>query len=110
MAGWRCRTAYAVITGLVVVAFPLLADAARKAFEHVRHLGAIGPWLPLVWTPALAVAVLWWTQGSGIPQVVAALDDALPAHERSRLVSLRLALEKVVLVSGGLLAGLSIAS
>ena len=115
---WRDRAVvltYAVITGLVVVAFTLLAEAASKGFEHVLHLGTIGPWLPLVWTPALTVALLWWTrrfapgaQGSGIPQVVAALDDALPPHERSRLVSLRLSVEKIVLVSGGLLAGLSI--
>ena len=115
---WRDRAVvltYAVITGLVVVAFTLLAEVASKGFEHVLHLGAIGPWLPLVWTPALTVALLWWTrrfapgaQGSGIPQVVAALDDTLPPHERSRLVSLRLSVEKVVLVSGGLLAGLSI--
>ncbi len=106
---------YAVITGSVVVAFTLLAEVASKGFEHVLHFGAFGPWLPLVWTPALTVALLWWTQrfapgaqGSGIPQVVAALDDTLPPHERSRLVSLRLSVEKVVLVSGGLLAGLSI--
>ncbi len=46
--------------------------------------------------------------GSGIPQVVAALDDGLPAETRSKLVSLRISLQKIVLVSGGLLAGLSI--
>ncbi|MFO1315663.1 MAG: chloride channel protein [Burkholderiales bacterium] len=115
---WRDRAivlAYAVITGSVVVAFTLLSEVASRGFDYMVHLGAIGPWLPLVWTPALTVALLWWTRrfapgaaGSGIPQVVAALDDALPAHERYRLVSLRLAVEKVVLVSGGLLAGLSI--
>ncbi len=115
---WRDRAVvltYAMITGLVVVAFTLLAEVASKGFEYVLHVGAVGPWLPLVWTPALTVALFWWTrrfapgaQGSGIPQVVAALDDTLPSHERTRLVSLRLSVEKVVLVSGGLLAGLSI--
>lgn len=115
---WRDRAVvltYAVVTGLVVVAFTLLAEVASKGFESVVQFGAIGPWLPLLWTPALTVALLWWTrrfapgaQGSGIPQVVAALDDGLPQAERSRLVSLRLSVEKVLLVSGGLLAGLSI--
>lgn len=115
---WRDRAVmltYAVITGLVVVAFTLLSEAASDAFDHLRRLGALGPWLPLVWTPALALALAWWTRrfapgagGSGIPQVVAALDEDLPRPKQARLVSLRLSLEKIVLVSGGLLAGLSI--
>jgi len=106
---------YAVLTGLVVVVFTLLAEAASGGFDHVRELGAYGPWLALAWTPALTVAMLWWTrrfaggaQGSGIPQIVAALDDGLPPNERSLLVSLRMSLQKIALVSGGLLAGLSI--
>ena len=115
---WRDRAvvlAYAVITGSVVVGFTLLAEAASKGFDRLLRVDTIGPWLPLIWTPALAVALLWWTrrfapgaQGSGIPQVVAALEDHVPPHEQSRLVSLRLSLQKIALVSGGLLAGLSI--
>jgi hypothetical protein len=65
--------------------------------------------------PALTVALLWWTRrfvpgalGSGIPQVVRALDDDLPPSQRAWLVSLRVSLHKIGLVSGGLLAGLSI--
>lgn len=107
--------AYAVVTGLVVVGFTFVAEAASEGFEHVRGLGEYGPWLALAWTPALTVVVLWWTrrfapgaEGSGIPQVVAALDDRLPQAQRSALVSLRLSLHKIGLVSGGLLAGLSI--
>jgi len=46
--------------------------------------------------------------GSGIPQVVRALDDELTPDERSFLVSLRVSLHKIGLVAGGLLAGLSI--
>ena len=106
---------HAVITGLVVVAFTLLAEQASHAFLALSQAGAAGPWLPLVWTPALTVALLWWTRrhaegtaGSGIPQVVRALDDDLQPHQQDWLVSLRLSLHKVWLVSGGLLAGLSI--
>ena len=106
---------YAVLTGLIVVGFTLLAEAAGKGFEAIRQIGAIGPWLPLLWSPVLAALLLWWTrrfawgaQGSGIPQVVAVLDEQTLPAEHSRLVSLGLSLQKIVLVSGGLLAGLSI--
>jgi len=115
---WRDRAvviAYAFATGLVVVGFTLLADAASRAFGVLFGLDGVGHWLPLVWTPALTVALLWWTrryaagtEGSGIPQVVAALDERFPAAIRDRLVSLELSLHKIALVSGGLLAGLSI--
>ena len=106
---------FAVLTGLVVVGFTLLAEAAGKGFASIRQIGAIGHWLPLLWSPALAVLLLWWTrrhawgaQGSGIPQVLAVLNEQPFAADSSRLVSLRLSLQKIVLVSGGLLAGLSI--
>ncbi len=69
----------------------------------------------LLWTPLLTVAVLAWTRrfvpaalGSGIPQVVRAVDDELTPGQRRWLVSPRVALHKIGLVSGGLLAGLSI--
>jgi H+/Cl- antiporter ClcA len=106
---------YAAATGLVVVGFTLLADVASEGFDHLRHLGKFGGWLPLIWTPALTVALLWWTRrfvpgalGSGIPQVVLALDDDTAPKRRGQLVSLRLSMHKIGLVSGGLLAGLSI--
>jgi H+/Cl- antiporter ClcA len=115
---WRDRAlvlAFAVATGLVVVAFTLLADIASAGFAHILAFGIIGQLGSLIWTPALTVAILWCThrfapgaQGSGIPQVVAALDDDLVPMQRHRLVSLWLSLSKIVLVSGGLLAGLSI--
>lgn len=106
---------YAVATGLLVVGFTLLAEWASEGFAHLRGWGEYGPWLTLIWTPACTVAVLWWARrfapgalGSGIPQVVLALDDSTPVLQRTRLVSLRLSLHKIGLVSGGLLAGLSI--
>ncbi|MBC7941585.1 MAG: chloride channel protein [Chitinophagaceae bacterium] len=106
---------YAAATGLVVVVFTLLTEAASHGFEQMRSAGAWGPWLMLAWTPALTVGLLWWTRrfapgamGSGIPQVVRALDDDLDRQQQSWLVSLRLSMHKIGLVSGGLLAGLSI--
>jgi len=107
--------AYAVATGLVVVGFTFLAEAAAHAFGLLEQAGTHGRYLALLWTPLLTVALLWWTRrfvpgamGSGIPQVVRALDDELDASQRPWLVSLRVSLHKIALVSGGLLAGLSI--
>lgn len=107
--------AYAAATGLLVVGFTLLAEAASHAFLWLQGPEGAGRWLPLLLTPAGAVLLLAWTRrfapgaaGSGIPQVVRALEDDLAPAQQSALVSLKLALHKVVLVSGGLLAGLSI--
>jgi H+/Cl- antiporter ClcA len=115
---WIDRTVvmiFAALTGLLVVGFTLLAEGGTELFTKLTHLGPWAMWLPLVWTPALTVAVLWWTRryaegamGSGIPQVVRALDDDIDTRQRAWLVSLKLSLHKVGLVSGGMLAGLSI--
>lgn len=106
---------YAVLTGLVVVGFTLLTELATDTHLQLRGSGWFGAGLALVWTPLLTVAVLMWTRryapeaaGSGIPQVIAALHDDIAPGRASALVSLRLALHKVVLTSAGLLAGLSI--
>lgn len=106
---------FAAATGLVVVGFTLLAEAASHAFESLQRVHPWAPWATLLWTPLLTVAIVWWarrhapgTLGSGIPQVVRALDDDLAPSQSASLVSLRLALHKVWLVSAGLLAGLSI--
>jgi H+/Cl- antiporter ClcA len=106
---------FAALTGLVVVGFTLLSEAASHAHAALRDAGGWGPILALGWTPMLTVALLWWTRrfapgalGSGIPQVVRAIEDELPTARRAWLVSPRIALHKVGLVAGGLLAGLSI--
>jgi H+/Cl- antiporter ClcA len=115
---WVDRTiviGYAVVTGLLVVAFTLIAEAATAT--HQKLAGA-HPWgwaIALVWTPALTVGVLWWARkfapgamGSGIPQVVRVLDSDEESPRHNWLVSLRVSLHKIGLVSAGLLAGLSI--
>jgi H+/Cl- antiporter ClcA len=107
--------AYAAATGALVVGFTLLSDAASDLFSALRTGTPLGLWLPLVWTPLLTVVVVSWTRryasnaaGSGVPQVVLALEDELSPGQRQSLVSLRLALHKIALVASGLLAGLSI--
>ena len=115
---WRDRAVVmlcAAATGLVVVGFTLLSEAANHGHEWLRSQGPWAPWLMLLWTPALTVGLLWWMRrfvpgagGSGIPQVVRALEDDLQPAQRVSLVSLRIAFHKIGLVSGGMLAGLSI--
>lgn len=104
--------AYAVAAGLCVVGFTLLSDWTFGLFQS---LYAAHSWAVFVWTPALTAAIVWLTRryfpgagGSGIPQVMAALDPGLPPEARGRFVSLRLTLAKIGLSSAGLLAGLSI--
>ncbi|CAN7300739.1 chloride channel protein [Acidovorax sp. Leaf76] len=113
---WLDRTivlACACAAGLCVVAFTLMADAAFELFMHIYHWR--GGWAVLVWMPAVTVAVVWATRrwapgaaGSGIPQVMTALEPALDANQRGRFVSLWLSFAKIVLASAGFLAGLSI--
>ena len=103
---------YAVLAGLAVVALTLLADAATEAYGSLRSMAW---WVPLVWTPAITALVVWsirrWAPGaggSGVPQVLVALDPATPIAERPRFVSLRVTVAKILAVSGALLAGLSV--
>jgi len=102
---------FAALTGLSVVALVWLSEHAISFF---RQLQAHWWWSGLIWTPAVTAAVVWscrrWyggAEGSGIPQVLSALDASTKPADRSKFVSLRLSLGKILLTSGGLLAGLS---
>jgi hypothetical protein len=110
---------YAIVTGLVVVAFTLLAEAATHAFASMSRMHPLAPYAALAWTPLLTVAmrvvhapVRAGRRGIGNPAGDAlALDDRTCRGRASSawLVSLRLALSQGGTgVSGGLLAGLSI--
>lgn len=104
--------AAAAAAGLTVVAFTAIAEHALKEFQGLRvHYG----WLPWVWTPLSCVCIVWLTRrfvpgaaGSGIPQVMAALDLSAPPVSHELFVSLRLSVTKIALTSWGLLAGLSL--
>lgn len=105
--------AYAAAAGLCVVVFTLMAEGAFGLFERVFHWQ--GGWAVLVWTPAITAGAVWATRrwapgaaGSGIPQVMVALEPGLDTTHRARFVSLWLSFSKMVLASAGFLAGLSI--
>jgi H+/Cl- antiporter ClcA len=112
---WLARfvvLAYAALAGLSVVAFTWLSDQALQAFERVREASVL---LPFLWTPACTAALAWLTvrhfpgaSGSGIPQVMAALEPPVGDKERPLFVSLRLSVAKVFITAGGLLGGLAI--
>ncbi|MGV7208006.1 chloride channel protein [Oxalobacteraceae bacterium A2-2] len=102
----------AAVAGLTVVGFTHLAEAALDLFLAVA---APTWWLTLLWMPAACAAIVWLTRryaagaaGSGIPQVMAALDPAVPGGQRSLYVSLKLSLAKLALTTAGLLGGLSL--
>lgn len=111
---WRSRIVFwsgGAFVGLFAALFAILADEAQVIFR----LGlAHSAYLPLVLTPAgFALSVFLsrrffpGSQGSGIPQAIAARalkDDAA----RSRLVSIRIAVGKVLLTLLGLLCGASV--
>ena len=72
------------------------------------------PWVPFLVSPAGLVLSLWLTrrffpgaQGSGIPQVIAALSPR-SGGSPSRLLSVRIAIGKILLTTLGLFAGASI--
>ncbi|MGC1332491.1 chloride channel protein [Pseudomonas sp.] len=113
---WRTRITLwvaATVAGLLVVMFARLADMALGLFATQT---AARPWLPFVYTPLVGMLVVWLTtrffpgsQGSGIPQVIAATRLASQGKPVNRLVSLRIAAAKIGLgtlsLTGGFSAG-----
>lgn len=111
---WQRHAIFVVgglVVGLVSVALAILADDAQRAFHGISGRW---PYAPLLLTPLgfglaafLARRFFPNTQGSGIPQAIAArgLQDT---EARSRLVGFRAAAGKVLLTLFGLLVGASI--
>ncbi len=99
----------AILVGLVSVAYAKIIDFG---FEVFRGLVSHAFWLPLVITPIGAALAIWLTQkffrgaeGSGIPQVIATLEDG---RLSSSLLSLRIMLGKIVVSLLGILCGFTI--
>jgi H+/Cl- antiporter ClcA len=113
-AQWRRRIALwggGVLVGLAAIAFARASDLAYAGFTRLL---AVSPWLPLLVTPAVFALLAWltrgaWraTQGSGIPQVIAAL-EVEDADFRRRLLALPIALGKMALTLLALVGGASI--
>jgi H+/Cl- antiporter ClcA len=104
--------AVAAVAGFTVIAFTWLTEQALRLFFDLH---ASLWWAPLAWTPLCTALIVWLTRrfaagaaGSGIPQVMAALDPSVDARHRGLFVSIRLTLAKIALTTWGLLAGLSL--
>ncbi|QYA08521.1 chloride channel protein [Agrobacterium larrymoorei] len=114
---WKPRAVFwigALAVGIISVGFAKAADWAQHLFLSTTTSGEWTFLLPLIITPLgfmlcawLAMVVFPNSGGSGIPQAIAARhfhDD----EDRSRLLSLKLAVGKIVLTIAGLLSGASI--
>lgn len=112
---WSGRLAvltFAALAGLLIVGFTKLAEFA---FHHFEQLQSLYWWSPLLLTPLITIFIVYLTRkhvpgaaGSGIPQVIAALDGKCPSDKISFFVSLKLSFAKILLTSFGLFAGLSL--
>lgn len=101
----------AVAVAIVALLFAKASDAAFAMFERVR---AFSPWWVLLLTPAVFALLAWLTQGrlrpargSGIPQVIAALQTP-EGNFREKDLSLRVSVSKLVLTVLALFGGASI--
>lgn len=101
----------AVVIGLVGVGFALASDWTRELFDFARSFGW---WVPLLLTPAgfvlsahIARTFFPGSQGSGIQQTIAAM-EVTGDERRSALLSVRIAIGKIVLTLLGLACGASI--
>ncbi|HEY4251370.1 MAG TPA: chloride channel protein, partial [Roseomonas sp.] len=111
---WRRRLVFwlgAALVGLAAIGFAALADAAQHLFQRAA---AGGPWLGFLLAPAGLGLSVWLTrrffpgaQGSGIPQVIAALRLEETAR-MGRVLSPRIAAGKVLMTLLGLASGASI--
>jgi H+/Cl- antiporter ClcA len=108
---WKVRLVFwagAVLVGLVCALFAVLAEHANGLFFKLVEYNEL---LPLLVTPLGLVTIAWLTsrifpgsQGSGIPQAIAALEMT----SRSAVLSIRIAIGKILLTLLGLMAGASI--
>jgi H+/Cl- antiporter ClcA len=111
---WKSRLIFwagALAVGLVAALFAMASNDVMAL--HARLI-ARSPWWALLVSPLVMIGVVFCTrhlfpgtQGSGIPQAIAALRSAQQA-DRRRLLSLRIAAGKLLLTLMGFLGGASI--
>jgi H+/Cl- antiporter ClcA len=110
---WQRRMVFmagGLAVGLVAVALAILSDDAQRLFHAIADRWT---YVPLIVTPLgfgiaafLTTRYFPNTQGSGIPQAIAAR-DLKETSARAKLVGLRPAIGKVLLTLFGLLVGAS---
>jgi len=101
----------AAMAGLIVVLFAIATEHAIELFFKMQQMHW---WAPLIITPLGGMVVVWLTrrwfkgaEGSGIPQVMAALHQESADNKYPGLVNFKLAMGKIFLGVGALLSGFS---
>ncbi|MDD5058843.1 MAG: chloride channel protein [Sideroxydans sp.] len=112
---WKRRLVFwsgAISVGLVAILFAVACERANVQFHRVL---AYSPYLPLLLTPLGFALIVVLTrkyfpgsQGSGIPQTIAALDPKESRNIREQVLSLRVTMGKILLTIGGLFFGASV--
>lgn len=113
--GWKRRIALwggAVAVALVAIVFAKASDAAFQLFQRII---AHSLWWALLLTPGIFALLAWLTngvlrptRGSGIPQVIAALERPDDQAFRSANLSLKVSAGKLLLTTLSLLGGASV--
>jgi len=100
---------------LVGLAATLFAIGSEAAYELFMGLIDHSPYWALLTLPAGLMFATWLTrrffpgaQGSGIPQVLAASESGMSTEARRGILSLRIAIGKMLMTMLGLLSGASI--
>lgn len=101
----------ALVSGLIVVLFAEFTEHAIGLFSTLTHDRW---WVTLIMCPAAGFGIVWLTrryfpgaEGSGIPQVMAAIRPDLPREQAGLFVSIKIAIGKIILGAVGLAAGFS---
>jgi H+/Cl- antiporter ClcA len=112
---WKRRLVFwsgAISVGLVAILFAVASEWANGVFHKLL---AVSPYLPLLVTPLGLALIIFITskyfpgsQGSGIPQVIASLDQQESSKIREQVLSLRVAIGKILLTIFGLMCGTSV--
>lgn len=112
---WKRRLVFwsgAIAVGLMAILFALACEQANGVFHRIL---AYSPYMSLIVTPLGLVLIVLATrryfpgsEGSGIPQTIAALDPKESSRIRNSVLSLRVAVGKILLTIFGLLCGASV--
>lgn len=112
---WKRRLIFwsgAISVGVVAILFALASEWSNGLFHKLL---AVSPYIPLLATPAGFALIVFLTrkffpgaQGSGIPQTIASLDPKENSAIREQLLSLRIAIGKIILTVSGLFFGGSV--
>ncbi|MGR9037234.1 MAG: chloride channel protein [Gammaproteobacteria bacterium] len=112
---WKQRLVFwlgAILVGLVIVEMTLLSEWAARAY---RKVSILYPWFQFFIPPVGIGFTAWITayffpgsERSGIPQVKTALETAGNLEARKKLISLKIAVGKLLLPNMGLLSGATV--